>query len=296
MGSIKKVARSFATHNGHFHADEVTACALLLLYDCIDWDKIIRTRERRRYIECEYICDIGGLYAPDKGLFDHHQDSYRGELSSAGMILLHLFQDKGCIDQEEYDFFHNQLIWGVDAHDNGQPIPREGYAFFSQIVSSYYPVGSASDEVEERSFFEALLFTYHYLERLRSRLQAIRSCRGEIERTMSKGGELLFFERALPWLENFFFLKGERHPAKFLLMPSKNRWKVRAIPPCLEKRMAVRLSHPASWLGKQGEALEEVTQIEGAIFCHKGGFISIWRDRKAAVQGAQKILSLSACQ
>ncbi|MDF2550599.1 MAG: hypothetical protein K0S07_1666, partial [Chlamydiales bacterium] len=31
-----KQPRSFGTHDGSFHADEVTACALLLLVDLID--------------------------------------------------------------------------------------------------------------------------------------------------------------------------------------------------------------------------------------------------------------------
>ena len=40
------IKRSFGTHNGSFHADEVTACALLLLMGFIDRDKIFRTREK----------------------------------------------------------------------------------------------------------------------------------------------------------------------------------------------------------------------------------------------------------
>src|SRR5271170_2959520 len=87
---IEKIPRSFGAHDGTFHADEVTACALLLLFNLIDADKIVRTRELERLEQCEYVCDVGGIYDPAKKLFDHHQVGYQGSLSSAGMILLHL--------------------------------------------------------------------------------------------------------------------------------------------------------------------------------------------------------------
>src|SRR5262245_37911373 len=86
----RKIKRSFGTHDGSFHADEVTACALLLLFDLIDRDKIVRTRDSMILGTCEFVCDVGGLYNPSKKLFDHHQAEYTGSLSSAGMILEYL--------------------------------------------------------------------------------------------------------------------------------------------------------------------------------------------------------------
>ncbi len=54
------VPKSVGTHDGSFHADEVTACSLLLLYKLIDKDKIIRTRDPEALARCEYVCDVGG--------------------------------------------------------------------------------------------------------------------------------------------------------------------------------------------------------------------------------------------
>ncbi len=34
-----KIPRSVGTHDGTFHADEVTACAFLLLFDLVDSNK-----------------------------------------------------------------------------------------------------------------------------------------------------------------------------------------------------------------------------------------------------------------
>ena len=74
---IKK--RSFGTHDGSFHADEVSACALLLLFKRIDRDKIVRSRDPLLLAQCEYVCDVGGVYDPHIKRFDHHQLAYEGE-------------------------------------------------------------------------------------------------------------------------------------------------------------------------------------------------------------------------
>src|SRR5277367_727427 len=113
------VQRSVGVHDGSFHADEVTACALLIVFNLVDKDKVVRSREVRVLEECEYVCDVGGVYDPACKRFDHHQSNYTGDLSSAGMIWLYL-KTQGGIDPAIYDFLNRALILGVDAHDNGR--------------------------------------------------------------------------------------------------------------------------------------------------------------------------------
>src|ERR1700745_531243 len=102
------ILRSCGTHDGTFHADEVTACALLLLFNLIDEKKIIRTRDLGVLATCEYVCDVGGVYDPQQKLFDHHQIDYQGPLSSAGMVLNYL-QMTGIVKPNEYEFLNNAL-------------------------------------------------------------------------------------------------------------------------------------------------------------------------------------------
>ena len=101
--------RSFGTHDGSFHADEVTACALLLVFDLIDFNSIVRSRDPEVLQSCEYVCDVGGIYDPAKKRFDHHQISYDGDLSSAGMILMYL-EEIGIISEDLYNYFNLSLI------------------------------------------------------------------------------------------------------------------------------------------------------------------------------------------
>lgn len=285
--NTQKIPRSFGTHDGTFHADEVTACGLLLLFNLIDQDQIIRTRDLKLLGNCEYVCDVGGVYDPHQKLFDHHQAGYEGSLSSAGMILLYL-KHTGIINPKEYDLFNLSLVLGVDAHDNGKDPQIPGLCTYSNIVSSFTPIFHDSDPATlDSSFFEALEFVKGYLNRLWNRYKYIQSCRQTVAESMMKYKECLIFEQNIPWMESFFEMDGIHHTAKFVIMPSGKHWKLRGVPPCFEDKMKVRVPLPQEWAGLIEEDLKKVSGIEGAIFCHKGRFISVWETREDALKALE---------
>ncbi len=284
------VSRSVGTHSGSFHADEVTACALLLLFDLIDKEKIVRTRDPEKLSLCEYVCDVGGIYSPQEKRFDHHQITYHGELSSAGMILLYL-KVNGVIDEALYNFFNVSLILGIDAHDNGKVPNLVGHCTFSSVISNFVPaVHDSDDSVVNKAFIEALDFTLGHLRRLLERYQYTQGCRKEVMEAMSEQKPYLLFSRAMPWMDIFFDLGGERHPAQFVIMPSGEHWKLRGIPPSSQDRMKVRIPLPEEWAGLLEEDLKKISEIPGAIFCHKGRFISVWKTKEDAFLALEKIM------
>lgn len=286
-----KILRSFGTHDGTFHADEVTACALLMLFDLIDVGAIVRTRNHEELSRCEYVCDVGGVYDPRKKLFDHHQADYQGHLSSAGMILRYL-QDIGVISPKEREFFDHSIIIGVDAHDNGKELHSSGVCTYSHVVSNFTPIQHDVEEsVQDKCFMEALEFARGHLERMWKRYQYMQSCRQIIAESMAVGKECLMFDKGIPWLEIFFEMGGEDHPAKFLIMPSGHHWKLRGIPPNLEERMKVRYPLPKEWAGLLEEELKKVSGIPGAIFCHKERFISVWETKEDALKALDYVLT-----
>lgn len=288
-----KILRSCGTHDGTFHADEVTACALLLLFNLIDEDKIIRTRDLHALARCEYVCDVGGIYDPTQKLFDHHQADYQGPLSSAGMILQYL-QTIHVLKPNEYEFFNSSLVMGVDAHDNGRDPLLPGYCSFSHVISNFTPIRhDCSAEEQDQAFHQALQFTFDYLRRLLERFKYVQSCREIVANCMAKSENCLIFEQNLPWLDIFFELQGVSHPALFVIMPSGNHWKLRGIPPSYQNRMKVRLSQPKQWAGLLDEDLKQVSGISGAIFCHKGRFISVWETREDALKALEYTLKYS---
>jgi len=278
------VPRSFATHDGSFHADEVTACALLLLFQQIDRDKVVRTREPEKLAKCEYVCDVGGVYDPALKRFDHHQSDYHGDLSSAGMVWEYL-KEQGIIDDAIYQYFNHSLLLGVDAIDNGRDFPLIGHCSFSQVVSNFVPVAyDADQDIHEKAFQDALDFVLGHLQRLLERLRYIRACRAKVEECMAHDGPALIFDEAMPWMDSFFDLGGEKHQALFVIMPSGPYWKLRGIPPDNERKMLVRMPLPKEWAGLIDEDLKRESGISGAIFCHKGRFISVWQSKEDALE------------
>lgn len=282
MADSKK-SRSFGTHDGSFHADEVTACALLIVTNLIDEDKIVRTRDPEILKKCAFVCDVGGIYDPNQKLFDHHQADYKGPLSSAGMILLYL-KDSHLLAEEEYYMLNHALIIGVDAHDNGLEPQAPGVCTYSQLISNYMPIDhDSSDKELDKAFKEALHFAVGHLKRLLERFRYIHSFKKEVELQMREGRDSLVFERAIPWMDCFFEAGGDKHPAQFLIMPSKDHWKLRAIPPNSRERMKVRKPLPNEWAGLSNKDLQKVSGISGAIFCHKGRFFSLWKTKEDAM-------------
>lgn len=285
-----KISRSCGTHDGTFHADEVTACALLILFDLIDKDKIIRTRDLALLSTCEYVCDVGGIYDPSLHLFDHHQADYQGSFSSAGMILNYL-KETGRLSVEHYDFLNQSLVMGVDAHDNGKDPLIPGFCSFSHVISNFTPVHyDCTVEEQDEAFFEALDFVYHHIKRMLERFDYTHSCREIILETMEKSDVCLIFDKSLPWLEIFFEQNGLHHPALFVIMPSGTHWKLRGIPPSYEERMKVRCPLPIEWAGLIDQPLKRVSGIPGAIFCHKGRFISVWETKGDALKALEYTL------
>jgi uncharacterized UPF0160 family protein len=242
--TTNKIPRSLGTHNGSFHADEVTACALMLVFDLIDEDKIVRTRDPELLKKCEYVCDVGGVYDPAQKLFDHHQADYRGRMSSAGMLLLYL-KEQGVLSNKQYDHFNSHLFSGVDDHDNGLDPQIPGLATYSHIMANFTPIQyDASPEEQDACFHQALAFARGHLSRMFDRYQYIQSCREVVAEEMAKKNQYLMFTKPIPWMDTFFDSGGLYHPAQFVIMPTGNHWKLRGIPPSAEQRMDVRFPLP----------------------------------------------------
>lgn len=287
---VSKIARSFGTHDGTFHADEVTACGLLLLFDQIDKDKIFRTRDQNKLDHYDFVCDVGGIYDAERKLFDHHQADYKGRLSSAGMILLYL-KEKEIIAPEIYNIYHRLLIMGVDDHDNGLDPQLPGVTTYSNIISNFTPIHyDCEPHEQDEAFFKALEFSLGHLSRMYQRYVYTNSCKEIVLKEMQKKEHYLLFEKSIPWMESFFSFNGETHPALFVIMPSGNKWKLRGIPPSNDERMKVRLPLPQEWAGFLENDLKKICGIEGAIFCHKGRFISVWETKEDAIKAMEYTL------
>ena len=129
---------SFGTHDGSFHSDEVTACAILLLVGLIDRGKSSHpAAESARGVRVCLRCRRH-LRSKDQTV-DHHQADYQGEMSSAGMIWLYL-KDQKIIDEPTYHFFNDSLASSASMRTIMDGWSTDRHCSFSQIVSDFVPV------------------------------------------------------------------------------------------------------------------------------------------------------------
>lgn len=177
--------KSIATHNGLFHAGEVTACALLINFASAS-RAIERTRDVGIIEAADIVVDVGGLYYPPSMRFDHHDTEYHGTIiddilhvqSCAGMVLSHL-EPKMAPGLAQY--LRDQFIIGVDAtHAFGldrrtsrlSPKEWKGHLNFSGVIRSFNtddPFGNDQD----CAFMAAVNFTIDLVKRLVSRHEKI---------------------------------------------------------------------------------------------------------------------------
>ncbi len=161
------------------------------------------------------------------------------------------------------------------------------------MIANFNPIFyEADDAALNLAFHEALEFAVGHLRRLHERYLYNKDCRAIVKQVMDRSRICLFFDRPISWLESFFSLNGRDHPALFVIMPAKEHWKLRGIPPDYERRMQVRYPLPESWAGLLGEELKKVSKIPGAIFCHKGRFTSVWQTRNDAIEALQGCICL----
>ena len=79
-----------ATHSGKFHADDVWAVAVLDLV--FPGRELVRTRDAQVIEAADFAVDVGGVWNPDSGRFDHHPKGFQGArpsgvvYASAGLV------------------------------------------------------------------------------------------------------------------------------------------------------------------------------------------------------------------
>ncbi|QQP39436.1 UPF0160 protein MYG1_ mitochondrial [Caligus rogercresseyi] len=141
------MAPKIGTHNGVFHADEVTACMMLRILPKYRDAEIIRSRDPKILETCDIVVDVGGVYDHSTCRYDHHQKTFseslstvcKGmpfvtKLSSAGLVYAHYgkeiiserLREKGIEVEEEvvqalFERIYKKFIEEIDAGDNGIP-------------------------------------------------------------------------------------------------------------------------------------------------------------------------------
>ena len=227
------MAVEVATHSGPFHADDVMAWALIrCFYDANA--TIVRTRDADRLARADIVVDVGAVYDPDTRRFDHHQSTYEGPLSSAGMVLRWL-EAEGHVDSVLAEQLRSGLVNYLDDVDNGRVAPKPHVPCFPRIVEALNQPARAQEEFDAAfrvagdialRLLEGLVASH---DRAREAEAAVLAAMTEAER---EGRNVIFLDAYHRWKGVYFNHGGETHPTEFVLFPGTDgSWRIVAIPP-----------------------------------------------------------------
>lgn len=306
-----------ATHSGKFHADDVWAVAVLnLMFPGSD---LVRTRDPAKIASADFAVDVGGVWDPEHGRFDHHQKGFQGArasgvvYASAGLV----WKEYGarCVslvaqqraghalsEAQAAEIAHAidaDLVQYLDMSDTGAARSAPGSYGLSAVISGFNPtwldeqtagVGAAADALRMTRFRRAMeIATDILVNGVQYRVGALLAVQKVRQSQRLEGGRLLFLENgALPWAS---IVRNEMPEVLFVIShsPAEQRYMLHTVPSAAESFDA-RKDLPQAWAGLQGEELAAVTGVPDAVFCHNNLFIAACKSWEGALTMARQAL------
>lgn len=279
MEMIKKKDACAFTHGGKFHADDVFSSALLLYLN----PEITITRGNQ--VPENYkgiVFDIG------RGTYDHHQKDSRireNGIPYAAFGLLWEDLGEAILGKELAEKFDEAFVQPLDQNDNTGEKNE-----LASLIGSFNPAWDSKVSNDD-AFFQAVSMAgmileskferYRGNERADRRVEKILEVHEDAVEDGKEDEKILILPEFVPCQKQL----SETEIA-FVIFPS-NRGGYCIQPQKKEYSMNYKCCFPEEWLGLEGEELQKVTGLSGAIFCHKGGFIMSVETIKDAVEACK---------
>jgi uncharacterized UPF0160 family protein len=265
-----------ATHNGNFHADDVfSVAALKCLYPEAS---VIRSRDVDALDKADIVLDVGGVYDPEIGRFDHHQRGGAGErdngipYSSFGLIWKKYGSQLCNNDVELAKSVDNDLVSVIDAVDCGyvEGVPQ-GISL-SQTIAMFNPTWQENADFDS-CFEQAVMFASQVLARFIAGAKGSNEAEAIVADAIAQAADprVIVLESFTPWKKTVHTLAPQ---ALYVIYPSEsNQWRIQTVPVepgSFEDRKPL----PNAWAGLADNELNKVIGINDASFCHNGCFIA----------------------
>ena len=290
------------THNGSFHADDIFAAATLalLLEKKGETFEIIRTRDESIINSGDYVFDVGDIYDENRNRFDHHQPGGaggRGEnvAYAAFGLVWKKFGTEFCRSERAVDMIDKKLVAPIDAWDNGVDLVENksdiSPYFIQHAFMSLLPTWreDRTDVGYDSAFFKAVSVAKKILLREIIQVEDALSAEEEVVKAynQSKDKRIILLDKHYPFeyiLHNF--------PEPLFVVyykESSKHWMVKAVREN-PKTFDNRKDFPKAWAGLRDEALQKVTGVPDAIFCHRGLFLAVAKSKEGAIKLAELAL------
>ena len=300
---MQKQKITVGTHAGKFHADEVFAIAMLMLIFIVNVIRIPRNKEDL-FEMCDMLLDIGYVYDFAKWLFDHHQNDVPPRANGIpyatfGLVWMHFGVQACGGNQIAADLVEKRLVQPIDAYDCGHhfyDVGNTGVAPYhvSHIIERMngdpQPDGSA-DPNQENHFLDAIEMAGNILEaeirRALHEAPVVAQLQHEITEPQEIPGILVLrdfchWKEVLPTLDHNF---------TFVCYPTQQgNWALQTIQIASGVHKAIK-NLPASWAGKRGQELVEITGVKGVKFCHAARFLAQAKTKNQILALAQLALN-----
>ncbi len=290
---------TIVAHDGTFHTDDVFACATLSLAFKDREIEIIRSRDEDVINEADIVVDVGGVYDPIAGRFDHHQKGGAGvrdntiPFASFGLV----WKEYGaqlCGSEESAKFIDEQLVQGIDGADNGvlNKVADNGVYCYSviDIISAMRTTWEEHSTMDE-AFMEAVNLATTILERMMAHASSYTHAQAILETAYSVASDKQVVEIGKEYPGWYEVMSNHPEPLFVIYQREDGNWSAKAVR-ITPAEFAARHPFPENWAGLRDEELQHVSGVADAIFCHNGRFIAVAQTRDGAYKLAQKAIIL----
>lgn len=295
---------TIVTHDKSFHADDVLAVAVCKLL----WPQatVLRTRDKIQPAPNVLVLDVGGVYDPDKNLFDHHQQSFDKcrpastvPYSSAGLIWHHFGKDLlvKCFKiqpdfvDEVWQYLDTEFFFPVDCIDNGIVVAGPAQTQYSYLMSALnLDRHLAYDEKAQGDLFlQAVDITQRFLKGIVAEQQFSLESKAVVETCYNTRVHPFIVE--MPMGVDGILHLATKPDVLFCIYPRKdNCWCAQAIPHNPKDYFSQRMPFPQEWAGLMDDQLDAKTGLTGGIFCHKSQFLLIAKTKQNLMDMVHKVL------
>jgi uncharacterized UPF0160 family protein len=289
------------THSGKFHADDAWAAATLKIL--FPQAQVVRTRDPEQVEAADFAVDVGGIWDPATGRFDHHQKGFAGArptgvpYASAGLVwkeygarcvsaLAEAHTGHRLSDNKAVEMAHSidaDVVQYLDLSDVGAAKNAPGGYGLSAVVSGFNPnwldeqrlgYGDAADAHRLSQFHRAMeLLTDVMINAVKYRVGGLLSVEQVRQGEVLEEGRVLFLQNgAVPWTQ---VVRTEMPKVLFVISHNiaEQRHMIHTVPVSSDSFKA-RADLPREWAGLRDAELAQVTGVHDAGFCHNGRFIA----------------------
>jgi uncharacterized UPF0160 family protein len=290
--------QTIGTHSGNFHPDDVLAVATIKLYLQGEEISLVRTRNKAKLADLDWVVDVGGVYDPNNQRFDHHQPNspLRTDgtpYSAFGLVWKHLGHAV-CTNPTVVDMIDKQLVLPIDAADNAIAIfklKNEHIVPFQlyDVIDSYKP-SWGNEERYCSAFLEAVDFAVGLITRLIQKYEVDIEKQEYISQVHAQSADktILVFEEIVK-RDDVVGLDGTMMFISPASSVDSDCWVASSVPTNMIDFESKSL-FPEAWAGRNDSDLESVSGIAGAVFCNKDRFMFVGKTKESALRAAHKAL------